>query len=326
MQKLFLFALAFFSFAFLVFVLLSVSFSAGLDQVWAVRGSDEGTGRAVALLLPSERDSFWDDLIVSLQKSGSEVHLQFEVTRYNPSGDNSREVIEKISLSQVDALLCLPPDSVDITEVVNAAEGRGLPVLLLENDLPNSKRRVFFGVGSFQMGHEVGRLIRSRLVGTRRVGVLLSQSNLERQTVHNSLFLNGLNEGLSQQAGDFSLQEVISPPGRFAGEELVWSLLRQDPPPQVLVTTNSKDTSGALQTIVEANRVGKTRLVGIGEDRVLRAALDQGLVSGLITRNPDEWAAVITKALQSVFSGQSMSSYVNLPIHALGSQGEGNGN
>ena len=314
-KKFFLLALAVLSIAFLVSAALSVGFLAGLDQIWAVQSEDEG-GRAVALLLPSERDPFWDDFVVSLRKDTSGSAIRFEVTRYSPSGENAREVIEKTALSQVDALLCLPPEGVDVSEVVNTAEGRGLPVLLLENDLPNSKRRVFLGAGSFQMGHDVGRLIRAKVPGAHRGGVLLSQSNLDRQTVRNSLFLNGLNDGLSRE-GDFTLQEVISPPGRFAGEELVWNLLRQDPPVQVLVTTNPKDTSSALQTIVEANKVGKTRLVGVGEDPGLRAALQEGLISGLITRDATEWAAVISTTLQSLFSGKSVSSYINLPIHSL---------
>jgi len=316
-KKLFLLAAAALSIAFLISAALSVGFLAGLDQIWTVQSGDEG-GRMVAVLLPSERDPFWDDLVVSLRKEG-QSNLRFEVARYSPSGENAREVIEKTALSEVDALLCLPPDSVDVTAVVNTAEARGLPVLLLENDLPNSRRKVFLGAGSFQMGHDVGRLIRTTVPGAHRGGVLLSQSNLDRQTVRNSLFLNGLNDGLSRE-GDFTLQEVISPPGRFAGEELVWSLLRQDPSVQVLVTTNPKDTSSALQTIVEANKVGKTRLVGVGEDPGLQAALHQGLISGLITRDADEWAAVISTTLQALFSGKSVSSYINLPIHSLASE------
>jgi ribose transport system substrate-binding protein len=320
-KKLFLLAIAVLALAVVVSGTLSVRFSAGLDQVWSAQSTGDSLGKTVAVLLPSERDPFWDNLVSALRKGGARSHLNFEVSRYSSTGENAREVLEKTALSQVDALLCLPPDAVDVSAVVNTAEGRGLPVLLLENDLPNSRRRVFLGVGSFQMGHEVGQLIRRQVSGARTGGVLLSQSNLERQTVRNSLFLNGLNQGLASRAGEFALQEVISPPGRFAGEELVWSLLRVESPVQVLITTNPKDTMSALQTIVEANRVGKTRLVGVGEDAGLRQALEQGLISGLITRNADEWAATIESTLQRLLAGQSVSSYINLPVHALSAQG-----
>lgn len=312
--------------AFLVSATLSVGFLSGLDRIWFSESGESRDAKAVAVLLPSERDPFWDDLVGFLRKEGARYGIGFEITRYSPSGSNAREVIEKISLSQVDALLCYPPDSVDVTDVINAAEGRGLPVLLLENDLPNSLRRVFLGASSFQMGHEVGLLIRSRVSTARYAGVLLSQTNRDRQTVRNSLFLNGLNEGLSTGRGDFSLDEVISPPGRFAGEELVWSLLRREPVLQVLVTTNSKDTLSALQTIVEANKVGKTRLVGVGEDAGLKAALAQGMIAGLILRDPEEWAKTISSSLRAVFAGEPVSSYVTLPIHAMTSSGELRGN
>lgn len=317
MKKLFLLASLLLSLAFGVSLVFSMIFLSGLDQVWVAQAGETSTERAVAVLLPAERDPFWDDLVASLRKEGARIKVVFEVTRYSPSGTNAREMIEKMALSQVDALLCYPPDSIDVADVVNSAESRGLPVLLLENDLPQSLRRVFLGASSFQVGHEVGALIRGIERPFHRVGILLSQSNLARQTIRNSLFLNGLNEGLSGDRRDFLLEEVISPPGRFAGEELVWTLLRRDPPVQILVTTNPKDTSSALQTIVEANRVGKIRLVGVGEDANLRSALEQGMIEGLITRDSGEWAKTVAQTLQSLFAGQTVSSYINLPVHAL---------
>jgi len=316
-KKLLVTAVATLSVAFFVSVVLSVSFLTGLDQVWTPQADAASGDRVVAVLLPSERDPFWDDLVASLRKEGARFRIVFEVTRYSPAGTNARELIEKTALSQVDAVLCYPPDSVDVTEVVNSAEGRGLPVLLLENDLPNSKRRVFLGASSFQVGHEIGLLIRAIPQGPRRVGVVLSQSNLVRQTVRNSLFLNGLNEGLSGRGRDFSLEEVISSPGRFAGEEQVWSLLRAEPAVQVLVTSNPKDTSSALQTIVEANKVGKTLLVGVGEDPNLHSALEQAMIEGLITRDSQEWARTISSTLQTLFAGQTVSAYINLPVHSV---------
>ena len=191
MKKLLVIVVATLSVAFFASLVLSVGFLTGLDQVWTAQTDASNGEKAVAVLLPSERDPFWDDLVASLRKYGVRYRILFEVTRYSPSGANAREMIEKTSLSQVDAVLCYAPDSVDVTEVVNLAEGRGLPVLLLENDLPNSKRRVFLGASSFQVGHEVGLLIRAIPQGIHRAGVLLSQSNLDRQTVRNSLFLNG---------------------------------------------------------------------------------------------------------------------------------------
>jgi ribose transport system substrate-binding protein len=269
------------------------------------------------VLLPVERDPFWDDLVAALKVVGSDRGLTFEVTRYAPTGANAQDVLEKTALSQVDALVCYPPDSGDVTDVINAAESRGLPVLLLDHDLPNSRRRVFLGTSDFQMGQQVGLLIAVQVPGARRAGVLVSQANVGRQSVKNSLFINGLNDALSQARREVTLQEVVSPPGRFAGEELVWNLLRREPGVQVLVTTNPKDTSGALQTIVEANKVGKTKLVGVGEDPALRTALSQGLISGLIVRDANEWAALVATTLEAVFGGQPVSSYVTLPIHAL---------
>jgi len=324
-KKLLFLAVGFLLAAFVVSAVLSVGFLSGLDRVWAPGSPPVGTNRIVAVLLPSERDPFWDDLVLALRKDGLVHGISFEVTRYTPSGTNAREVIEKTALSLVDALLCYPPDAMDVSDVINAAEGRGLPVLLLENDLPNSKRRVFLGASTFQMGHELGELIHNLVPLARRGGVLLSQTNRDRQTVRSSLLLNGLNEALSRFGGDFVLEEVISPPGRFAGEELVWNLLRREPAIQVLVTTNPKDTSSALQTIVEANKVGKTRLVGVGEDIALRGALAQGMLAGLIVRDSAEWSDLISSTLEALFLGQSVSSYVNLPIHALPAGGVARG-
>jgi len=321
-KKLLVLAAAVLSAAFVVSAALSVAFLTGLDQVWAARPAAQQGGRVVSLVLPSDRDPFWENLVLALRRTSSAALVDYEVTRYSATALGARETIERLSFSRVDAVICYPPDGSDLVAVIDAAEGRGVPILLLENDLPNSRRRVFFGTSSFQWGHLTGQVIRDRAPEYRRVGVLVSQLSRERQSVRSSLFLNGLSDSLSRNGREFVLADVISPPGRFAGEELVWGLLRREPPIDVLVTTNAKDTSSALQAVVEANRVGRVRLVGVGEDPAFRAALSQGLLTGLVLREPDEWAQRLSQTLTDLFAARSVSSYVNLPVHALTAAGE----
>lgn len=320
-KKLLILAASVLSAAFLVSAGLSVAFLTGLEEVWAQDSVAQSRGRVVAVLLPAERDGFWDELTAALHRVGGR-DLDFQVSRLTTGVASTAERLERTSFSLVDGMLCTVPDGLDLTSVVDGAEGRGVPVLLLENDLPSSHRRAFLGVSSYQTGQLIAALIRDRVPNYRRPGVLLSQAAADRQTVKSSLLLNGLNEGLSVGGRSFGLTEMISPPGRFAGEELVWSLLRREPAVDVLVTTDPKDSSSALQAVVEANKVGKVRLVGVGEDQGLRAAIGQGLLTGLVVRDADEWASVIAGTFRDVFAGRSISAYVNLPVHGLTSAGE----
>ncbi|NNM67192.1 MAG: substrate-binding domain-containing protein [Spirochaetales bacterium] len=303
--------------AFLVSAVLSVSFLLGVKPEWdsASETSSSPARPYIAVLLPDSRDTFLKDLLVGIHQKAVKDHIDLEIYRYGIAEGSQSLNLERLTMARIAGVLLLPSEDPKITAAIDQAEKRNIPVVLIQNDVPQSHRRAFVGPSSYQLGLEAGRLIKSLKISSIHAGILLSQSDQTKQTVQSSLFVNGLSDGLEMSLSDFSFEERISPPGRFAGEELVWQIMHDDPLLNVLITTNPKDSLSALQVVVEANRVKKIRLVAVGEDKELQEALKQKVIQALILRDPVRLGEEAMSTMSAILQGKPVSSYRAVPVH-----------
>ena len=317
MKPLFIVLLFILFFAFLVSAILSVSFLLGVKPEWgsALESSSSSSRPYIAVLLPDSRDTFLKDLLVGIRNQATADHVDLEIYHYGIAEGSQSLNLERLTMARIAGVLLLPSEDPKITAAINQAEKRNVPVVLIQNDVPQSHRRAFVGPSSYQLGLEAGRLIKSLRISSIHAGILLSQSDQTKQTVQSSLFVNGLSDGLEMPLSDFSFEEKISPPGRFAGEELVWQIMHDDPLLNVLITTNPKDSLSALQVVVEANRVKKIRLVAVGEDTELREALQQKVIQALILRDPVRLGEEAMSTMSAILKGKPVSSYRTVPVH-----------
>jgi ribose transport system substrate-binding protein len=303
---------------FLISAILSVSFLFGVRPDWDSADSrhiSSTTRPYIAVLLPDSRDTFLKELLEGIQAEAKKVHIDVENYRYGIAEGSQSLNLERLTMARIDGVLLLPTEDAKIAEAINQAEKRNVPVVLIQDDVPQSHRRAYVGPSSYQMGLEAGRLIKTLKLSSIHAGILLSQTDQTKQTVQSSLFVNGLSDGLKMPLTGLSLDEGISPPGRFAGEELVWQLMRDDPLLNVLITTTPKDSLSALQAVVEANRVKKINLVGVGENPELKEALKQKVLRALILRDPVRLGKEAVDTLASILKGQPVSSYLTVPVH-----------
>ncbi|NNM53562.1 MAG: substrate-binding domain-containing protein [Spirochaetales bacterium] len=318
MKSLFIFFIVVLVAAFLVSAGLSISFLVGANPALNFPQSNhietEVSAPYLAVLLPDSREAFMRELLEGIQVQANEDHVEMEVATYGLSEGSAVANMERLTLARVAGILLLPPEDPRILKAIDQAEAHGVPVVLLDRDFPQSRRRAFVGPSPYQEGSEMARLIEKLGLNDLHVGVLLSQVDQKRQTVSSSLLVNGIAEGLGKPSLALDMDERISPPGRFAGEELVWQLFYSDPRLNVLVTTTAKDSLSALQAVTEANKLGTVNLIAVGEDHELKKALRQGILKGLILRDPVGWGKTAVKTLVAIIHGESVSSYISLPV------------
>lgn len=305
------------SVVFLAATLASIGLLTGISQVWQPAGNPVGQPAqpAVGVLLPSDQGNFWKQFASTLVKKGQTAGLNIVLDWYQQN--QAYGPLDRLSLSDLQALVVYPPETEVILPLLARCRERGLPVALLETDLPHSARTLFLGSNAYQQGLALGKRLRDS-VRTPQHGLVLRSQSTSGQSLRTSLFMTGLRKALEGHPGSqIDLDEAGLPPGRFAGEESVWSLLRQPSPPNFLITLNADATLSALTAIVEANRVGKTSLLGVGEDAQLLEASRQGLLTGLLYRDADTWARTLLLTVKNLLAGPPDTVYVNLPVDLL---------
>ena len=318
MKSLFVFFIFILIAAFLVSAGLSISFLVGVNPALSFPQANHIEAKIsapyLAVLLPDSREAFMRELLEGIQLEANHDKVEMEVATYGLSEGSAVANMERLTLARVAGILLLPPEDPQILKAINQAEAHGIPVVLLDRDFPQSRRRAFVGPSPYQVGNEMARLIVKLGLKEIHVGVLLSQVDQKHQTVSSSLLVNGIADGLDKKNTPLDMDERISPPGRFAGEELVWQLFYSDPKLNVLVTTTAKDSLSALQAVLEANKLGTVNLIAVGEDHELKDSLRQGVLKGLILRDPIGWGKTAVQTLVDILQGKSVSSYISLPV------------
>lgn len=95
-------------------------------------------------------------------------------------GYSVEEQMQIAIASGVDGIIVTANENTEMTELVNKAAEENIPVVTLYGDNTQSACRSFVGIGSYNLGHEYGRLalqiIREKLAG-QGVGLVSVQGN-----------------------------------------------------------------------------------------------------------------------------------------------------
>ena len=99
----------------------------------------------------------------------------------------------------------------------------------------------------------------------------------------------------------------------FSGEDAAYSILTQYPDLDAIVCTSEKDTFGAAQVIIDLNRVGETKLIGVGlsEDILKYIRLE---VIAAFDMNPEMMSV---RALDIMTEEKPTSDYIEIPFNVV---------
>ena len=93
---------------------------------------------------------------------------------YKQSPEEQITILEKFIDDQVDAIAIGPTDEDKLIPFINTAMQRGIPVLCIDTDSPNSDRLTFIGTDNYQAGFEMGKQVADFLGGKGKVVISIT--------------------------------------------------------------------------------------------------------------------------------------------------------
>jgi ribose transport system substrate-binding protein len=101
---------------------------------------------------------FWRPMVVGMTRAADE--LGCEANWYGPEGGDSmkqRELIENAISQKVDGISISPTDPKAIKSVLQKAMDKGILVITMDSDFPESGRLAYIGTNNVRAGEEAGR-------------------------------------------------------------------------------------------------------------------------------------------------------------------------
>ncbi|TDD99356.1 substrate-binding domain-containing protein [Flavobacterium cellulosilyticum] len=108
----------------------------------------------------SEEDN-WRKSMDNTMKVEASLHPEIDLTIYNANGSTKKQIedIEKMIEKRVDVLIVAPYGSDSIVPVIEKANKKGIPVIIVDRKVNTSNYTAFLGADNIEVGHIAGKYI-----------------------------------------------------------------------------------------------------------------------------------------------------------------------
>ncbi len=207
-----------------------------------------------------------------------------DVVYTGPSGFDIQKQVEfmKSAIAQkVDGIACTLPDPTAFNDVVAEAQSKGIPVIAINADAPQSGRLAYIGQGNFEAGRSMGQQIVKLLPGGGDVLLAIHTAgaqNLEER-------IKGAKDVLDAKGG-FQYRVVATGTDLVKAESLIGAALQANP--QIKGMFGVEDvTAIAIGHVIERQKLAG-KVFGGGFDLVPEVldAIEAGVMQFTIDQQP----------------------------------------
>ena len=260
-------------------------------------GSPHSTDEHYFLVATNIKVPYWQTALAGLNQARAEMRVKAELVgpeTYDTKGE--AQEFRSVVAQNPTGILISAGDAQVMSPEIDSALGKGIPVLTVDSDAPDSKRLFFVGTDNYKAGTEGGQLTAKLLNEKGNVVVLTmpDQANLKER-------LHGYKDAFDQHP-DVKITEVIDMQGR---PEVAFDRTKE-----VLDNKKSKvDAFVCLEAIAcpevadVVNRekmIGKVVIVAMDTDQRTLEAIQKGAISATIAQKPFTMAYYGLKLLDDV--------------------------
>ncbi len=315
-----------------------VIFKAQFDESVSIENQEEYTeyNRYYALITGDDREDFWQAVYNGAREEGINENAYVEFfagdlgTRYS-----MEERMEIAIAADVDGIIVEGEDNDSLrNEIIKAGEN-GIPVVVINQDVPESNRISFVGIGRYDLGQTYGRqtcelaekMLRERDEETNggsrgeklQIRVLISQ---EADSNGQNLLMSGIREEI---AANTALEDkieldtyTIDDSGAFTAEESIRDIfMGQDEVPDILVCLTEIYTTCAYQAVIDYNRVGITNIIGYYDSETIRAGVDKEVIYCTISMDTEQMGRYCVYALSEFLDVEHVSEYFTVDTYVV---------
>lgn len=237
------------------------------------------------LVIPDIRNLFWEDVLQGFQDAEKEyeshgVHL-IQKNMRELSADEQLRCLQELLDEGVDGLLIPGMNSQIITDFVNRVPDR-IPVITLNNDIPDSRRLCFVGQNLYEAGMAAGRLM---AMITRKSGRIIAFAGRGKTLAHIERY-EGFRKSLQELRPDLSLdgptQHVETEEATY---EIAKKLLAEDPS-IVGIYVACEGGVGAAKALKESGRRPDVKMVCFDMLAGIRDAVKEDIIDVTIGQEP----------------------------------------
>lgn len=274
------------------------------------------------MITKDSKSSFWQSVYQGAYRRGLEENAYVDLLGENLSEDYSREDLMRIAISSgVDGIFVESDESEELTELIDEAVDRDIPVVTLYGDNTHSKRCSFVGVGSYNLGREYGRQVlkiaRESTWENRVIRVAIVMNAYAMDTGQN-IISSGIQDAIEQEKTediDFSVSYItVDDTNTFSVEESIRDIFMEERLPDIIICLNELNTTCVYQAVVDYNQVGQISILGYYDSDTIINAIDRNVVNATISIDTEQMGGFCVEALTEYYLLGNTSQYFTADV------------
>lgn len=262
-------------------------------------------------------DPFWKEVRQGLEDAAREhkVVVEFNAPRFNNPQEELR-FLDIAVTSEVDGIITHVSSGSDFTELINKAVSKGIPVITIENDDKESNRSSFVGTNSFQLGKAAAELMIEATGAKANIAVIVS-NDLEPDSTSQNLKMNGFLSTIKDHPEMKVIKTYTSKMGILSAEEITQTILSSGEGINAIFATNSVDTIGSAQLIVDRNKVGSITIVGYGDTEEILRYIRKDIIYGTVMSDPYRMGVESLEAMIDIKEKNNVSTFIDTGVKVI---------
>ena len=262
---------------------------------------------------------FWEAIYQGALEKGKEQNVYVEKIGSNLSITYSLHDLMKIAIaSKVDGIILEPNGEEDITALINEADDAGIPVITVLKDAPDSNRKSFVGINSYNQGQAYGKQVVEIIdEGKKKITVLLNADSTD--TTQNVIYSTIL-EIVGKRKVEVK-SAIVNTQSTFSSEEDIRTIIMDEQnASDVLVCLTAVDTRCAYQAVVDYNKVGEIEIIGYYDSDIVLRAIEKNIVHSTMTIDANRMGAYCVEALTEYRETNRVSDYYSVDISVINAE------
>ncbi len=285
----------------------------------------QGTGLHVYkrhyMMISDDHSQQWEAIFAAAQEAARETDAAVEWTGQGLAASyGAAECMEIAVAAKPDGIILYQRSGEDLTELIEEASQRQIPVITLLNDSASSRRISYIGLNSYQMGEIYGEEVLRVLDGADgNVLVLLSQSGEgESEGLLYTQMLRRAEQGKAPgQEIRFSTYGINTASSFDAEEDIRDIFVSGGELPEVMICLDPVSTECVKSALVDYNQVGNLSIIGYYASESTLEAVEKGLVTSTLNVDARQIGRLGIEALNEYCESGHVSSYFNVGIEMI---------
>lgn len=284
-------------------------------------------GKHYAFIVNDRSDSFWEAVYKSAKEEAEGYDIFLELFGKNLAVNYSKSQLLEIAIeSKVDGVIIEGDDSKGLSDLINEAVQKQIPVITVLSDCTNSERQSFVGVNSYNIGQVCGE--QAKQIGKdSKVDILVLMNSDTNNTIQNIIYA-GIRDTLNKDihtSNEFNLTALaVNNNSTFGTEETVRDIfMSENSIPDIMICLDEVSTTSAYQAAVDYNKVGEVNIIGCYTSDTILNAIDREVINSTISIDYNELGRYCIDALNEYKNTGHVSEYMSADINLITSENVG---